>query len=153
MTTLEQRLKAIEDRFALEDTLTAYCEAIDSLSDMDGLLACFTEDAVLDLSGLDLPVFNGHEGIRGFFQQVFDDMSHHAHYASNFVIERLDGDEARCRAYVTGMGDTPDGRGVLVYVKYWLDYARTPLGWKIAKFDEAALMPMGDGVTNIHGRE
>ena len=45
----EERWKKIEDRLALEDVLNAYCAAIDSLSDMDGLLACFTEDAVLDL--------------------------------------------------------------------------------------------------------
>ena len=81
MSTVEDRLQAVEDRFALEDTLNAYCAAIDSLSDMDGLLNCFTEDAVLDL-----PVFKGHAEIRGFFQQVFDDMTHHAHFATNFAI-------------------------------------------------------------------
>ena len=153
MTTTEDRLQAIEDRFALQDTLTAFCEAIDSLTDMDGLLACFTEDAILDLSGLDLAVFKGHDGIRGFFQQVYDDMSHHAHYNTNFAIDKLEGDEASCRNYVMGMGATPDGRTVLAYVKYWLDYTRTPQGWKISKFYEAALMPLGDGVTNIHGRD
>jgi hypothetical protein len=53
--TLEVRLKQIEDRFALQDVVTAFCNAVDSLEDMDGLLNCFTEDAAFDLRGIDLP--------------------------------------------------------------------------------------------------
>ena len=52
MATIEDRLQRIEDRQALSDPLNAYCGAVDSLSDVDALLACFTEDAVFDLSGI-----------------------------------------------------------------------------------------------------
>lgn len=149
----EERWKKIEDRLALEDVLSAYCAAIDSLSDMDGLLACFTEDAVLDLGGINLPRFDGHAGIRQFFTQVFDDMTHHAHFVSNFTVARMDGDTATCTAYVMGMGVARDGQSVLVYVKYFLDYVRTPSGWKLSKFVESGLMPLPESLTGIHGRD
>ena len=149
----EERWKKIEDRLALEDVLNAYCAAIDSLSDMDGLLACFTEDAVLDLGGINLPRFDGHAGIRYFFTQVFEDMTHHAHFVSNFTVARMDGDTATCTAYVMGMGVARDGQSVLVYVKYFLDYVRTPSGWKLSHFAESGLMPLPESLTGIHGRD
>lgn len=151
--TIEDRLKRVEDREALQDVLTAYCTAVDSLSDMEGLLNCFTEDALFDLTGIHLPRFEGHEQIRAFFSQVFEGMSHHAHYNTNFAVERLEGDEAACRAYVIGMGVTHDGRSVLVYVRYHLDFMRTRKGWKIKAFSEAALMPLPPELTGIHGGE
>jgi len=151
--TAEDRLKRIEDREALQDLLTAYCTAVDSLSDIEGLLNCFTEDAVFDLAGINLPRFEGHAQIRKFFTQVFTDMSHHAHYITNFAVDRLEADDAACRAYVIGMGATHDGRSVLVYVRYHLGFVRTPGGWKIKSFSEAALMPLPDEVTGIHGRQ
>jgi len=149
----EERWKKIEDRLALEDVLNAYCAAIDSLSDMDGLLACFTEDAVLDLGGINLPRFDGHAGIRYFFTQVFEDMTHHAHFISNFTVARMDGDTATCTAYVMGMGVARDGQSVLVYVKYFLDYVRMPSGWKLSRFAESGLMPLPESLTGIHGRD
>jgi len=150
--TLENRVKLLEDRQALQDVLHAYCTAVDSLSDIEGLLNCFTEDADFDLSGINLPRFEGQAAIRGFFTQVFADMSHHAHYSTNFAVDRLEADQAACRAYVIGMGATHDGRRVLVYVRYHLDFVRTPGGWKIKSFGEAALMPLPPELTGIHGR-
>jgi ketosteroid isomerase-like protein len=153
MATIEERLQEIEDRQALEDLLHAYTGAVDSLSDIDGLLACFTENAVFDLSGIHLPRFDGHAGIRGFFQQVFKDMSHHAHFVANFGIDSISAQEATTRAYVMGMGRAHDGNEVLVYVRYRLDCVRAPGGWKIAAFSEGPLMPLPKSLTDIHGRD
>ncbi|HEY8384721.1 MAG TPA: nuclear transport factor 2 family protein [Porticoccaceae bacterium] len=153
MATLEERIQLIEDRQALQDLLTAYCTAVDSLTDLEGLLDCFTDDAVFDLSGIDLPRFEGREQIRGFFIPVFKDMSHHAHFNTNLAIDRLDGNESACRAYVMGMGATHDGRSVLVYVRYHLQCVRTTTGWKMRHFSEASLMPLPDSLTEIHGRD
>jgi ketosteroid isomerase-like protein len=153
MLSIEARLKIIEDRTALQDVLTAFCNAVDSLSDMDGLLNCFTEDAVFDLSGIHLPKFERHAEIRKFFAQVFLDMSHHAHCASNFTVDKLDDNNASCRSAVIGTGATHDGRTVLVYVRYFLDFVRTPSGWKIRRLNEAALMPLPNSLTDIHARD
>src|SRR5690606_31540074 len=124
-----------------------------SLSDMDALLACFTEDAVLDLGGINLPRFAGHEEIRGFFREVFSHMTHHAHYATNLRVDRIEGDSASCRAYVIGMGNADDGRSILVYVRYFLDFRRTNAGWKLYHFSENALMPLPPEVSEVHTRE
>lgn len=153
MTGIEARLQAIEDRQALEDVLIAYCMAIDSLADMDGLLDCFTQDAVFDLGGIGLPRFDGHDGIRSFFTQAFNDMSHHAHYITNFQVKKLQGDAAHCTAYIMGMGRAHDGRTILVYVHYFLDYVRTARGWKISAFGETGLMPLPPELTGVHGRD
>jgi ketosteroid isomerase-like protein len=150
--SIEARLKLLEDKLALQDVLTAYCNAVDSLSDMDGLLNCFTDDAVMDLSGIHLPKCVGHAEIRKFFVQVFKDMSHHSHSSSNFTILKLDGDTARCQASIIGTGRAKDGNSVLVYVRYFLDYKRTPSGWKWTNFGESALMPLPDSLTQIHAR-
>jgi hypothetical protein len=67
MGTIESRLKRIEDRFALQDVLNAYCNAVDSLSDIDGLLNCFMENAMFDLTGIGLPRLERHAEIRKFW--------------------------------------------------------------------------------------
>jgi ketosteroid isomerase-like protein len=141
----------IEDRIALEDLLTGYCLAVDTLSDMEALLGVFTPDAVCDLSGIGLPALNGHGEIRGFFEGVFRDMTHHAHFVSNFRVDHYAGDSASVRAYVMGMGRSGDGNQVLVYVRYFLDCVRTPAGWKIGRFFEDALMPLPGSLAEIHG--
>jgi ketosteroid isomerase-like protein len=141
----------LEDRVALEDLLTSYCLAVDTLSDMDALLDVFTPDAVCDLSGIGLPNLNGHGDIRKFFTSVFEDMTHHAHFVSNFRVDRYDGDTASIRAYVMGMGRSRDGNEVLVYVRYFLDCTRTPQGWKATRFFEDALMPLPGSLGEIHG--
>ena len=91
MLTIENRLQKIEDRAALRDVLTAYCTAVDSLSDMDGLLNCFTEDAVFDLSGISLPRFDGDSEIRKFFRVYRNGME-------NFAFQRDRADAAAQRA-------------------------------------------------------
>jgi ketosteroid isomerase-like protein len=152
VSNLERRIQLLEDRLALQDVLTAFCNAVDSLSDLDGLLNCFTADAVFDLSGISLPCFEGRDAIRGFFVQVFADMSHHAHCASNFTVDLLTDTSAQSRAAVIGTGATKDGRSVLVYVRYFLDYRRIGADWKISRLSEAALMPLPHSLTAIHGR-
>ncbi len=149
---LEARLQRIEDRLALQDVLNAFCNSVDSLKDMDGLLACFEEDAVFDLSGISLPCFKGHGEIRKFFTQVFHDMSNHAHLSANFTVDRLESESAACRAAVLGTGATHDGRTVLVYVRYFLDFARAARGWRIRRLGEAALMPLPRELTGIHAQ-
>ena len=153
MATIEERLKRIEDRLALQDLLTAYCTAVDSLTDLDGLVNCFTEDAVFDLGGISLPRFEGHAQIRQFFTQVFADMTHHGHYNTNFAIDTLGSDTASCRACVIGMGAAKSGSSVLVYVRYLLDFVRMASGWKIKSFGEATIMPLPPEVTGIHARD
>ena len=152
MKTIEERLSYVEDRLALEDAVTRYCTGVDGLKDLDALLDCFAEDPVLDLTGIALPKFEGKDAVRGFFTQVFGDMTHHGHFTTNFVINKLEGDTANCNNYVMGMGRSRDGNEVLVYVKYDLDFVKENGVWKIKNFSEATIMPLPESVTAIHGR-
>lgn len=140
----------LQDRRDLEDTLLAYLTAVDSMEDLDAITDVFTEDAVLDLSGLDLGVHEGSAAIRAFYAQVFETMSHHMHTMTNFRVTEFGGDTARTYAYICGMGRSHTGVDIQVYVYYDLQMHRTSNGWKIARFYEAPKLPMPESVAQAH---
>lgn len=141
----------IEDRIAMQDLMTAYCYAVDDIGNIEALLALFTEDAVLDFRKIGLPLMNGHGDIRAFFEGVFADMTHHAHYITNFRPEAYDGDTAAMSAYVIGMGHARDGNEVTVQVQYRFDAVRTAEGWKANRYSMFAMMPAPASLAEIHG--
>jgi ketosteroid isomerase-like protein len=120
------------------------------MGDIDALVSCFTEDAVLDLTGLDLGIYEGSAAIGGFFAGVFETMSHHLHTLSNFRVTEYAANDARCYAYICGMGRSHAGVDIQVYVYYDLRMRRTASGWKIAHFYEAPKLPMPDSVGQVH---
>lgn len=140
----------IEDRLAIEDLMVSYCTAVDSLHDLDAICAVFTQDAAFDLSGIGLPAKQGHAGIREFFGGVFADMSHHAHYLTNFALVSYAGDTASARAYIIGMGRSKDGNTVTVNGRYFFDVARTAAGWKATRYTMDFLMPLPGSLAEIH---
>jgi len=141
----------LEENRRLEEALLDYLTEVDNMDDLDALVACFTEDAVLDLSGLDLGVYNGSDGIRGFFGGVFETMSHHMHTLSNFRVTEYAENDARCYAYICGMGRSNEGVDIQVWVYYDLRMRRTANGWKICHFYEAPKLPMkDDAVGAVH---
>jgi ketosteroid isomerase-like protein len=140
----------IEDRLAIEDLMVSYCTAVDSLSDIDAICAVFTPDADFDLSGIGLPRMSGHAGIREFFTRVFADMTHHAHYLTNFAITGYDGTHASARAYIIGMGRARDGNSVTVNGRYYFNAVCTPAGWKATRYAMDAMMPLPGSLDEIH---
>jgi ketosteroid isomerase-like protein len=50
--------------------LAAFSRAVDAFSrgDIDGIVSIYRSDAVLDLSPVGMGVFEGHEAIRGFYE-------------------------------------------------------------------------------------
>lgn len=150
MSDLEARLKNMEDRIALETVLQNYYAAVDTLSDIDGILDCFTEDAEFDVKDLGLDVYHGHDAIRAFFQGAFTDTKHHCHHVTNFRVKSLGENEATARGYVAAKAEGQSGFKLFVHCCYDIEYVRTPAGWKIRKFDEDALMPLGDEVAELH---
>ncbi len=141
------------EKAALEEALLRYCEAVDKISDLDFMMENFTEDAVLDLTGLELPRFAGHAAIRGFYEGVFKDMSHHMHQMSNFQVRELGTETARIYAYINGMGRSHSGIDIQVYVYYDLDLRKENGTWKISRFYEAPKLPMPDSVTAVHKKD
>lgn len=150
MTDLEKRLKLIEDHAALEDVLLRYYAAVDTMSDLDGLVDCFTPDAIFDVKDLGLDVYRGHDAIRNFFTGAFADTAHHCHHVTNFTIRHVGDDTASARGYVFAKAEGRTGSTLFVHCCYDIEYVRTAAGWKISLFDEDALMPLGDTVSALH---
>lgn len=141
----------VEERFALQDLMTDYCYAVDKLTDVEELLDLFTEDAVLDLSDIGLPLMEGRAEYRKFYDAVFADMSHHTHYIGNFRVESYDGDTAVMRAYVQGLGRSRDGNEVHVHVRYRMDCVKRGGAWKCQRYFIFAGMPLPGSLNEIHG--
>lgn len=141
---------SLEERRALEDALLDYLTAVDALNDLDAMMACFTEDAVLDLTGLELDTYVGAAAIRGFYEQVFKSVKHHMHMMTNFRVTEYAENDARVYAYVCGMGHSYEGIDMQVYVYYDLRMRRTDKGWKISHFFEAPQLPMPASIGQVH---
>lgn len=141
----------VDDRTSIHDLLVAYCYAVDDLDDLESLVALFASDGALDLTAIGLSAFDGREAVRGFFTGVFADMTHHAHYLTNFRLLGISADRARAQAYVIGMGRSRDGNAVTVHVRYTLDAVRDAGAWRIARLAIAPLMPLPGSLKAIHG--
>lgn len=124
---------SIDDRLAIEDLTVAYCTAVDTIGDIDGVCALFTPDAVYDLSGIGMAELHGHEAIRAFFAGAFPTMAHNAHYISNFALTGHAGETATARAYVHAMSTGIDGSCMEVRARYFFDVVRSAAGWKISR--------------------
>ena len=142
---------SLEERFALQDLMTAYCYAIDDLSDINDLLDLFTEDAVLDFSDIGLRAMHGKPAFREFYENVFRDMSHHTHYLTNFRVERFDGDTATTFAYAQGLGLAKDGVETHVHVRYRMECVKTDFGWRCSRYEILTGMPMPPALEEMHG--
>jgi ketosteroid isomerase-like protein len=134
---------SLDDRVAIQDLLVSFSTAVDSMHDIDGILAVFDEDAVYDLSGIGMGKFEGHAGVRTFFEGTFAANSHHAHHQTNFAITGFAGDTASARTYVIGMARGKDGGGITVHARYYFDLRRTDAGWKITRHWIDFLIPPG----------
>jgi len=141
----------VEERLALQDMMTEYCYAVDKLTDLHELLSLFTEDAILDLTDIGLPMMNGKAEYTKFYESVFADMTHHTHYISNFKPISYEGDKASMRAYAEGLGKSKDGNEVHVHVRYLMDFVKVGGDWKIQRYCIFAGMPPPASLDQIHG--
>lgn len=139
----------IEDRLAMQDQMIAYAHAVDSMHDVDGICAVFTEDAIFDLTRIGLTEHHGHAGIRALFESVFASMSHHGHYLSNFAVTAYAGDRASMRAYVDAKGLGKDGSSLNVLGRYYFDFRRTGDGWKAERYTLDLLLPPAGSLDKI----
>ncbi len=142
----------VDVRTAIERLMIEYCYNVDALENMDRFLSVFTDDCVADLSAIGLPLMHGHDGLRGFFEPVFADMTHHFHFISNFREESWDGTVGTMTAYVIGMGAAKDGNTVEVQVKYRMECVQDDSGaWKCRHYTITPMMPMPGSLDEIHG--
>jgi hypothetical protein len=96
VSTVEDRLRVIEDRLAIQDCLSAYCRGTDRL-DLNVLLSAYHQDAREDHGPVCGP-------LEDFLKWAFEDFqeglisTHHAIHNTTF---EFDGDTAHCETYWT----------------------------------------------------
>lgn len=138
-------------RTAITRLMVDYCYNVDALEDMERFLSVFTEDAVTDMTAIGLPLMNNREELRQFFEGVFETMSHHFHFISNFRPQSWDGTVGAMQAYVIGMGRAKDGNMVTVQVRYRMECLETAEGWKCRHYTITPMMPLPGSLNEIHG--
>ena len=148
LLALEERVRAVEDQFAIRDVFTHYGFAVDS-ADADATAALFSEDSVTTVDGGRF-VLRGHDDIRRMVlgdehQSIVPGSSH----AIGPVHVTVDGDEAVAIGY--SHVDYSDEHGVRPIRRSanWWRLLRTKTGWTIVE-RRTQLLGSADGQTILH---
>lgn len=103
----------MSDQAGIERTIVRYAWGYDSL-DIDAVVDCFTEDAVIEVSVEGVEPARGHDGIRAFIGGARGRRAELGqqprHLVTNIDIVDLDESEATARTYMTLVITHPDGR-------------------------------------------
>lgn len=117
----------IDDRWAITETLGLVGHVFDD-GRLDEIDTVFTADVVYDMSAVGMPVIDGIEAARELAGQL-GAHGPQAHYVSNVVVVREDGDEVAV-----------DSKGLVLMADRTLDgvvhhdvLRREPAGWRIAR--------------------
>jgi SnoaL-like domain len=140
----------IDDRIALQDLMIGYYYAVDRLI-TEEVLDWFTDDAVLDLSGVGLEIMSGKPVIGAYYEHMLVNVSHTTHYISNFAVEAYAGDRATFRAYIEGLGRMNDGNEIHGHSRGWMDCVKLGGTWKCREFRLRQVMPLAGSITEILG--
>ena len=130
-SSVEARLRALEDRDAIADLVHEYARLADEC-EPERVAALFSEDACADF-GPGLGAHRGRAAIERFFQglHVFARTSHHV---SNLQV-RFEGDgRARGIAYVLAWHELrgEGAKTASAFARYEDEYVRTEAGWRFA---------------------
>jgi ketosteroid isomerase-like protein len=131
-TTLEQRLRLLEDKQALHDLAHLYGFVMDE-RDLDGLSSLFTEDARL---GSEDGVFDaqGLETIAKTYQGRYDVLGATHHFVHSALSRFNDSDPDVAYGLVSGHAEVVrQGETMVVALRYHDVYRRTADGWRIAE--------------------
>lgn len=132
-SSLEQRIRKIEDYQAILDLKGRYCNACDGgwgrpSHDYDTVSDLFTEDAVWD-GRPGLPMVEGREAIRAMMQKFREQLPFIIHHVMNPVID-IDGDTATGHWHAIIHYQRSKGASTS-FAFYEETYVRTEGGWRI----------------------
>ncbi len=130
--SLERRLDRVESRFAIQELVTAYCEACDE-HDIPRLGALFTEDAVFDSpSGVLRSV--GRDAIAEMFVGAFRVRGPGYHWTHDLTVAFDDDNPDRAHGLVASHAETHvNGVASLAAMKYDDEYRRVAGQWLFAR--------------------
>jgi hypothetical protein len=155
ISSVEARLRLMEDRQAIHDVIVRYCRGVDR-SDPDLVLAAFHDDAIDNHYGVVLPFREAIGTLKSARTGAPPSKTRSMHNICNILIE-LDGDLARCETYVTVIVRIPyEGREMdWMHAGRYVDrFERRNGEWRIAhrtvvydleRFDE--VVPAPDGLS------
>ncbi len=129
-------------RTAIERLMVDHCHNVDSLANVDRLLAVFTPDAVTDMSAIGVPVMPDRAALRVFYEGAFGALSHSFHAISNFRPESWDGSVGVMTAYVIGAGHGRDGSSVTMHVRYRMECIAAADGWQCRRYTVTPMLPL-----------
>ena len=132
-TTLEERIRRIEDYQAILDLKGRYCNACDGgwdrpSHDIDVILSLFTEDAVWD-GRPGLPLAQGRDAIRAMMQKFREQLPFIIHHVISPIIN-IDGDTATGHWHAIIHYRRSKGASTSFAI-YEDTYLRTDTGWLI----------------------
>lgn len=126
----EERLRRLEDRFAIADLVAAYCAAIDG-RDLDAFVACFTEDGVIRHED-GVMRLEGRVAIGDYYAARFPQYGVTFHYPHSHVVRPAGPDEAT--GVVTAHAEMSlDGEAWIAAFRYTDRYRREDGRWRFAE--------------------
>ena len=137
-TSLEERVRRLEDRNAISERTIKYAAAIDA-ADWDAYGACFTDQIYVDFSdgGMPAKLWDRSEFV-DFSRRGLSGFEARQHLSPNHVIEFVenDPDRAICYSYMYAQHHLPNAPGgdfFLMRGAYTGEMVRTELGWLIER--------------------
>lgn len=106
-----------------------YCWHAD-MHDVDGIVALFADDGVMDASAVGFGLIRGAAELRRFYEQIIPLHEYSQHLSGTHRID-VDGDEARGTAYYLMHGAVKGGDPISAAGYFEDRYVRTPSGWRI----------------------
>lgn len=114
---------SVADRLELHELPGRYGDAIDD-RDWDALDAIFTDDAVFDLTDLDVPLLEGLDEIKRFMDE--DAQHPKTHTMTNvYVDDTADGVKLNFRIIAL------QSKGLAGTASYYDDVVKTEVGWRV----------------------
>lgn len=124
---MEQRVRALEDRFAINELVALYCQHLDDC-DMPALTELFIEDASFG-SVTGSPV-TGREKLLGFIRDRASMEDWSFHYPHTVVIDLVSGTEARGVVTQHAEMGVDGGRCIRSAMRYNDEYVKVDGSWK-----------------------
>ena len=127
---VRERIQRLEDRFAIQDLVASYCEAIDG-RDLARFVSLFTEDAVLRHRD-GVMRLDGRQAIEAYYTPRFAGYGFTFHYPHAVTPRFTSADEAT--GLVTGHAEMGvEGQMVLASIRYTDRYRRAGGAWRFAE--------------------
>jgi len=133
--SLEDRVRKLEDRAAIQDLVAFYFQATDD-DDAAGLAACFTRDARFLASGFEGG--KGREGIVAFLGEARSAMQQTVH-TPNYVHIAFQGNDAATGTVMAHLEIGIGGTTIFAAVRYLDEYRREDGAWRIASREMRAV--------------